>query len=81
MKCIKNGTQYMNVPEEVAAKNVQAGWSYCPKSEYKKAPDGQKKTIPKPRLVASGKPKRTKKQQQADAVSGKDEMDKLIDGK
>jgi len=37
MKCIKNGSTIKRVKEDVAAKQVKAGWSYCSKAEWKEA--------------------------------------------
>lgn len=36
MKCIKKSSEIVRVQDGVAATKVTEGWSYCPKSEWKK---------------------------------------------
>ena len=64
MICIKNGKKYMKVAEDVADRKVKEGWSYCPRSEFKKALKTGKENcqiIPKPTQTAYSAPKRVKK--------------------
>lgn len=37
MRCIKKNTRIQRVTEDEAAKLVEEGWDYCPRSEWKKS--------------------------------------------
>jgi len=40
MKCVKKDGEIKRVSNEKAAELVEAGWEYCPKSEWKVAKRG-----------------------------------------
>ena len=81
MKCIKKDSKVMRVPEEVAKKNVLAGWVYCPKHEFKKSSD--KEVVHKPQPIITEKPKKYKKNsnKKQEVDNNMDEIDKLINKK
>jgi len=73
MKCIKNQDKYMKVSEDMATQKVKDGWSYCPKSEFKKAHKADQSScqvVAKPKQNTNfNKPKKVKKPKKEEATA------------